>query len=57
MSVDELIEMLTEIKEQIGGEQSVFFSDKELCTLHDLGNIYVEHDVADGEAYCVICEN
>ena len=56
MSINELIELLTEIKEQIGGEQSVFFSDNCTCEPKELGNVYVEHDVADGQAYCVITE-
>lgn len=60
MSINELIEVLTDIKEQIGGEQSVFFSDNALCTLHSLGNVCVEHNNLhdeDGEPYCVIEED
>lgn len=55
-----MIEVLTGIKEQIGGEQSVFFSDNALCTLHSLGNVCVEHNNLhdeDGETYCVIEED
>jgi len=56
MSIDEAIELLQEIKEQIGGTQSVFFADSQTCELHELGYVYVEHDAQDGQAYAVITE-
>ena len=56
MGIEELIELLTQFKEQHGSDCSVFVGAKPPCAweLYDINWVEVDYEMIDGSPYAII---